>query len=166
MQSVQRLTPATNQDMAQSVTIIRADRMEGSPQTTLELQGSAEIRQPGQTVRGDTLTYTQRTDTATAEGNAAVVRNGMLFEADKITYKLLEKTGDAADVEYEYAPQRMRGSASCVKFLGDGSSIFSDAQITTCRKGDTSWWFELDKLTLDEYEETATGQHEIGRAHV
>lgn len=161
MQSVQRLTPATNQDMAQSVTIIRADQMEGSPQTTMELQGSAEIRQPGQAVRGDTLTYTQRTDTATAEGNAAVVRNGMLFEANKITYKLLEKTGDAADVEYEYAPQRMRGSASCVKFLGDGSSVFDDAQITTCRKGDTSWWFELDQLTLDEYEETAVGRHAV-----
>ncbi len=161
MTAVTRLSAPENSGTEQSVTIIRADRMEGSPQTTIELFGNAEIRQPGQIVRGDKLTYTQRTDLATAEGNAAVARGGMLFEANKITYRLYEQTGEANDVEYEYAPQRMRGSASCVRFLGEYATVFDDAQMTTCRKGDNSWWIELDKLTLDEYDQSATAQNAV-----
>ena len=161
MTTVSRLSAPINPGAAQSVTIIRADRMEGSPQTTLELYGNAEIRQPGLVVRGDKLTYTQRTDTALAEGNAAVVRSGLLFEGDRITYKLHEQTGEATTVEYESGAQRMRGSASCVHFLGDYSTVFDDALITTCRKGDSSWWIELDKLTLDEYDQSATGRNAV-----
>ncbi len=161
MRSVTRLTAAPAQGTEQSVTIIRADRMEGSPQTTLELHGNAEIRQPGQLIRAEKLSYTQQTDVAVAEGNAAVVRSGVLFESDKITYRLTEQTGEASDVDYEYAPQRMRGSASCVKFLGDYSTVFDDALVTTCRKGDTSWWIEMDKLTLDEYDQSATGKNAV-----
>lgn len=150
-----RLTPLP--DSSEGPTVLSAHRIEGSPDSLIIMTGEAEIRRQGEFVRGDKLTYDQTTGTVSADGNAEVFRSGMTFTAPAIVYRLDEKTGNAHDVEYEYAPRKLRGSAKQADFAVNASTVLTDVCVTTCRKDNMGWWVELDKLTIDEYEEQAVG---------
>lgn len=151
-----RLTPLS--DPAEGPTVLKAHTIEGSPDSKMIMTGDAEIRRQGEYVRGDQLTYVQSTGEVTALGNAEVFRSGMSFSAPEITYKLDDKTGTARDVEYEYAPRKLRGTAKTADFAINSTTELTDVCVTTCRKDNMGWWVELDKLTIDEYEEEAVGR--------
>lgn len=138
-----------------------ADEISGSPETQIELKGDAEIRRRGSVVKADRIVYTQYEDLARGTGNASVSRSGLTFRSPEIVYRLDSQSGEANDVEFEYAPNRLRGEASCVRFQSGEITELENSVITTCRKGDQSWWIELDKLTIDEYDQSGTGRNAV-----
>ena len=152
---VTRLTP--DSELPEGASIVSAEVIEGSPETVLVLLGDAEIRRTGERVRADKITYTQETDVVTAEGNASVSRDGTTVKSPSITYQMDEKTGTASDADYEYAPRKLRGKAKEVCLKSDSLTELSDVFFTTCPEGDKSWWIEMNKLTLDEYEKEGYG---------
>ncbi len=138
-----------------------AEEISGSPETEIVLKGEAELRRAGSTVKADRIVYKQYEDTARAIGNAEVSRSGMTFRSPEITYKMDSQSGEANDVEFEYAPTRLRGEAACVRFQSGDTTDMENSIITTCRKGDDSWWIELDKLTIDEFDQTGVGRNAV-----
>ncbi len=152
---VSRLT--TDAEFPEGASLVSAEVIEGSPETVLVLTGDAEIRRTGERVKADKMTYTQETDVVTAEGNALVSRDGTTVKAPSLTYKLDEKTGTAQDADYEYAPRKLRGKAKEVCLKNDGITELSDVFFTTCPEGDKSWWIEMNKLTLDQYDQEGYG---------
>ncbi|MCF0253010.1 MAG: LPS-assembly protein LptD [Duodenibacillus sp.] len=157
MQSVTRLTPSGRDDDEQTA-VASAEEMQGSPSTELVLRGNAEIRRAGGSIRGDKLVYSQRDDEVRAEGNASVFKDGATFRSPKIVYRLTERTGESGAVDFEYAPVKLRGTAACARFQPDSKTELDGAMITTCPKDDKSWWIEMDKLTLDQYEQEGVGR--------
>jgi len=137
--------------------IASAETIHGSPDSELVLEGAAEIRRTGSVFKADKIVYTQFDDIAWGEGNAEVSRSGLTFRGPRFSYRLDAKSGEAKDVEFNYAPNRLRGEAKCVRFQSGDTTEMEDSFITTCRKGDNSWWIEMNKLTLDEYDQTASG---------
>ncbi len=138
-----------------------AEEISGSPETEIVLKGDAELRRAGSTVKADRIIYKQYEDTARAIGNAEVSRSGVTFRSPEITYKMDSQSGEANDVEFEFAPTRLRGEAACVRFQSGDSTDMENSIVTTCRKGDDSWWIELDKLTIDEYDQTGVGRNAV-----
>ena len=57
-------------------TYARAQRIEGTVDERIVLEGNAEIRRGGTVVRGDRITYTQATDQVDVEGNARIFGRG------------------------------------------------------------------------------------------
>lgn len=162
MQTINRLGRGT-EDAENGASVVSAQQISGSPETELVMTGDAELRRPGQMIRGDKIVYTQRDATVKATGNAQISRNGLTFVAPKMTYQLDEQKGEAENVDFEYAPRGIRGEAESCRFQANETTDFANASITSCKKGDNSWVFELDKLTLEEYNQTASGRNAVLR---
>ena len=131
--------------------------IEGSPETELTLRGDAEVRRAGTVIKGEEIVYTQATGNVTTRGNASVARNGALFSAPEFTYNLDDETGQAENIEYDYGPRGLQGSAGCARFQPAGVTELDDVVVTSCKKDNRSWWIEMDQLTLDEYEQSGEG---------
>lgn len=140
-----------------SASVITAEIIEGSPETELVLTGQAEVRRSGTIVQGETIVYTQETGEVSAEGQAVIVREGARFSAPKFSYFLDTATGRGDEVEYEYAPRGLRGTAGCAEFKSSDVTEMSDVTVTSCKKGSRAWWIEMDTLTLDEYAQSGEG---------
>lgn len=138
--------------------IISAQVIEGSPETDLTLTGEAEVRRAGTVIQGETIVYSQITGEVRAEGDAVVVRDHARFEAPSFSYFLDTETGQADNVEYEYAPRGLRGSADCARFTSADVTELDNVVVTSCKKDSRAWWIEMDSLTLDEYSQTGQGR--------
>ena len=143
--------------LEKGASIVSAEVIEGSPQTELVLSGNAEVRHAGSVVKADRITYTQTTGEVAAEGNALVARKGSSVKAPKLTYQLDNETGEAQNAEYEYAPRRLRAKAGCIRLKTDDITELTDVLLTTCPKGDDSWWITMNEVSLDEYAQQGTG---------
>ena len=149
------LSVPESQDGAPS--IVSAQVIEGSPETELVLTGEAEVRRAGTVIQGDNIVYTQATGEVSVEGEAVIVREGAKFNAPKFSYFLDTETGKADNVEYEYAPRGLRGSAGCAEFKSADVTELTDVVVTSCKKDSRAWWIEMDSLTLDEYSQSGEG---------
>ena len=104
-------------------TYARAQRIEGSVDERLTLRGDAEIRRGGTVVRGETITYTQATDTVNVEGDARVFRDGAVFTGPRLDFRVEAQTGTMPNADFSYAPRRGRGEASLIEFLGEQRAL-------------------------------------------
>lgn len=142
-----------------SVSFVSANQIAGNPDDKLELIGDAEIRRGGAVLRGDKITYTQKTDEVEAEGNARLSMDGAVFSGPSMRFRLTEQSGSMTDAEYEFVPRHIRGCAKNIEFLAGNKTTFSDAKITTCKREDEAWFIRMDTLDVDEFEKTATGRN-------
>ncbi len=145
------------EDPDNAPSIISAQIIEGSPETELVLSGEAEVRRAGTVIQGETIIYTQSTGEVVAEKDAVIVREDGKFSAPKFSYFLDTETGRADQVEYEYAPRGLRGSAGCAEFKSADVTELTDVVVTSCKKDSQAWWIEMDSLTLDEYSQSGEG---------
>lgn len=159
LQSVTSLDPKnlTNDD-GNMASVVSADRIEGNPEDQLHLIGNAEVRRGGAILKGDRITYTQATDEVESVGNARLYRFGTSFSGPSMKYRLTEKSGEMTDAEYEYAPRKLRGCAKNVRFLSGDTTTMEDVKVTTCPRDEESWFIRLNELSIDEYDQTATGK--------
>lgn len=154
--SEQLMAPATSNEEESAVAT--ADSMEGSPDTEMVLRGKAEIRRSGTVLKGDEIVYNQNEDTVKGVGHTEISRQGFTFRAPEFLYRMDSKSGEAKDTEFEYAPNRLRGEAACVRFQTSDTVEMDKSVVTTCRKGDNSWRIELDSLTIDQVEQEGYGR--------
>ena len=157
LESVNALNPQNLTATGEMASVVSADRIEGNPEDQLHLLGNAEVRRGGAILKGDRITYTQATDEVQSVGHARLYRLGTSFSGPSMTYRLTERSGEMQDAEYEYAPRKLRGCAKNVHFLAGDTTTMEDVKITTCPRDAESWFIRLNKLTIDEYDQTASG---------
>ncbi len=144
-------------DEAAQPSVVSANLIMGNPDDSLVLEGNAEVRRGDAVLTGDTIRYTQKTDEVEASGNATLSKDGASFTAPNMRYRLTRQEGEMTDAEYEYTPRRMRGCAKVIRFVSGDKTTLDDAKLTTCRRDDEAWFIRMNKLTVDEYDKTATG---------
>jgi LPS-assembly protein len=147
--------PPTGQQ-AGGTTFARADRIEGTVEDRVVLEGNAEIRRGGTVLRGDRIIYTQATDEVNVEGRARVFRDGAVFAGPRLDFRIEAQTGAMPDANFTYAPRNGRGDASLVEFLGNQQARMTQARFTTCAPGDEAWWVQAESMEFDGLEESAT----------
>ena len=126
LESVTRLDPARANPGEDAVSIVYANRIEGSPDDELNLIGDAEVRRGGAVITADRISYRQKTDEVTATGNAHIAREGASFSGPSMKFRLTSRSGSMEDAEWEYAPRNLRGCAKNVKFLSGDRTNFED----------------------------------------
>jgi LPS-assembly protein len=139
-----------------ATTYARAQRMEGTIDERLVLEGDAEVRREGTVLRGDRITYTQATDQVNVEGHARVFREGAVFTGPRLDFRIEAQTGQMPDANFTYAPRHGRGEATLIEFLGSQRARMQQARFTTCAPGDDAWWIQAEKIEFDGYDESAT----------
>ncbi len=140
----------------EGATYARAQRIEGSIDERIVLEGDAEVRRGGTVLRGDRITYTQLTDQVDVVGNARAFGGGATFTGPSMSFRIDAQTGSMPDASFTYPARRGRGESSLIEFLGEQRARMMDAQFTTCMPGDKSWWVQAESIEFDMLEESAT----------
>ncbi|MDO5531020.1 MAG: LPS-assembly protein LptD [Sutterella sp.] len=158
LESVSSLDPARAQTPdGEAMSIASAERIEGSPEDELHLIGDAEVRHAGTVLTADRITYVQRTDEVSATGNARMSREGVSFSGPSMQFRLTSRSGSMDEADWEYGPRNVRGCAKNVRFLSGDRTTFEDVTLTTCKRGDDSWYISMNEMEIDEYDQTASG---------
>jgi LPS-assembly protein len=137
-------------------TFARADRIEGSVDESILLEGNAEVRRGGVVLRGDRILYTQATDQVDVTGNARVFGRGATFTGPELSFRIDAQTGRMPDAEFTYPARNGRGEATLIEFLSEQRARMENARFTTCAPGDKSWWVQMDEVSIDGLEQSAT----------
>jgi LPS-assembly protein len=147
-------TRQMNRDAAP--TFARADRIDGSVDESVLLTGNAEVRRGGVVLRGDRILYTQATDQVDVSGNARVFGRGATFSGPELSFRIDAQTGSMPNAQFTYPARNGRGEATLVEFLSEQRARMENARFTTCAPGDKSWWVQLDEVSIDGLEQSAT----------
>ena len=137
-------------------TFARAQRIEGTIDEKIVLEGNAEVRRGGTVLRGDRITYTQATDQVDVEGNARVFKQGGSFSGPELSFRIDAQTGAMPDAQFAYPARSGRGDATLIEFLGEQRARMENARFTTCAPGDDAWWVQAESLDVDGLEQSAT----------
>ena len=129
------------------------------------IDGNAELRRGGSSIRADWLQYDQPTDLVKAPGHVRVNRSGNPSFSGPVA-------GDAGSTpsrafslqpDYLFLANSGHGAAHRVDFLDAQRSVILNATFTTCPRAGPSWmpdWIlKASTITLDSEEDvgTATG---------
>ena len=137
---------------------LRADRIEGSAERTVEASGKVELRTRRETVLADWLQYNILTDEVWAKGDV-VIRYGLDWIAGpEVKFKRGSETGFFASPRFFVAENNSRGSAAEIRFAGPDRYEASDARYTTCVAPREDWYLRLGELEVDKARMVGTGR--------
>src|SRR5690606_19972441 len=108
----------------------RADRLHtqsGDDGVRTRLEGSAELRRGGTTLRADRIDYHDGRETVTAEGAVTVERDGTRFAGPRMALQLDTSIGVFESPVYELGDNGGRGRADRIEMQGPGLFQLSNA---------------------------------------
>ncbi len=121
-------------------TFIYGDRLSGRPELETVIDGNAELRRGGSSIRADRLEYDQPTDMVKARGNVRVNSAGNLYNGPELEIKLDTFEGFFTRPDYRFLQNNGYGAASRVDFIDDKRLVAYDASFTTCQRGEGPSW--------------------------
>ena len=130
-----------------------ADRVSGSFEDRLVLEGRAWLRQGASAVAGERIEYLKDLDLLRAEGAVRIVRGGQFVEGPRLELQLEAQVGSMEDASFLLPAFGGSGSAQRIKFEGPGRLRLIGAMFTTCRPEQPEWLLVSETVTLDEKEE-------------
>ena len=113
------------------------------------VEGDAELRKHGTSIKADRIEYRPVEDRMQAAGAVRVYRNGDLFSGTELDLSLDAQTGFFLKSDYLLANDRARGTAGKMNFLGKDNYQADDAVYTTCGPGNDDWYLQVKELKLD-----------------
>jgi len=128
---------------------LRADRLEGTSQKSIEATGSVELRTRRQTVVADWLRYDFDTDEVWGKGNVTLRQGIDWITGPEAKFKRDTEIGFFTQPEFHVGENASRGSASEIQFNGPNQYAIKDASYTTCVAGDDDWYLRAGDVDLD-----------------
>ena len=121
-------------------TFVFGDRLSGRPELETVIDGNAELRRGGSSIRADWLQYDQPSDVVKARGNVRVNSAGNLFNGPELEIKLDTFEGFFTRPDYRFLQNDGYGAARHVDFIDDKRLVAYDANFTTCQRGEGPSW--------------------------
>ncbi|HYW55477.1 MAG TPA: LPS-assembly protein LptD [Polaromonas sp.] len=121
-------------------TFVTGDRLSGRPEQETVIDGNAELRRGGSSIRANRIEYDQPADIVKSTGNVRVNSNGNLFNGPNLEIKLDTFEGFFLQPDYRFLQNNGNGSADRVNFIDDKRLIAYNATFTTCQREDTPGW--------------------------
>jgi LPS-assembly protein len=121
-------------------TFLFGDRLSGRPELETVIDGNAELRRGGSSIRADRLEYDQPSDMVKARGNVRVNSSGNLFNGPELEIKLDTFEGFFTQPDYRFLQNDGYGAARRVDFIDDKRLVAYDANFTTCQRGEGPSW--------------------------
>ena len=140
---------AQREETAPVPVFVQGLKLSGETGRVTVIEGDAELRKRGTSIKADKITYRQVEDEMLAEGNVRIYRQGDLFSGSTLDLKLDAQTGFFLKADYLLANDRARGSAERFEFLGKENYRADDATYTTCGPGNDDWFLKVKELKLD-----------------
>jgi LPS-assembly protein len=125
---------------SQQPTFVEGDSITGRPDLDTVIEGDAQLRRNGSTVRADRIEYYQPDDLAKARGNVRIQRDGSVFTGTEAQIKVEAFEGYFIEPTYQFSKTAGHGEASRIDFIDDKRMVARNATYTTCtRRPGPSW---------------------------
>ncbi len=128
---------------------LRADRIEGSNDRSVQAFGRVELRTRGQTVLADHLLYDFDDNTITATGNVVLRKGNDWITGPSFLLRRDTSTGHFESPEFYIGDINGRGDAGRIEFAGPGVFNVTDGRYTTCIAPRNDWFVRTNDLTID-----------------
>lgn len=134
---------------------LRGQAIGGQLEDQIDLEGDAELRQLGSSLKAQTISFDLVENAIEAAGGVRLYRDGELYTGPALTLKLGTMQGEMREVTYEIAAVNGRGSAERAEFLQPKSSKLSEATYTTCPADRPAWSLAVRSMLVDQIREVA-----------
>jgi LPS-assembly protein len=145
---------------------VQGDRITGRADLETVIEGSAEFRKAGTTIKADRLEYDQPSDTAKANGNVRINRGGNVYSGPQLELKVDAFEGFFRSPSYEFQQTDAHGEADRADFIDDRHAVIRNATYTTCRRQPgpdwlPAWILRAAKITLDNDEDVGVATNAV-----
>lgn len=123
-----------------SAIYVSGDKVSGSTEDKVIVEGAAEFRKPGTVLKADKVEYEQIKDQVSAAGNVRLNRLGNTFEGPEAQFELETFKGYFLQPQYQFLANGGNGQADRIDFLGDKKSTITNATYSTCTRVPGSKW--------------------------
>jgi LPS-assembly protein len=148
--------PATE---GQAATFFIADQIESKHGKTLVARGNAELRQDGQVISSDTLTYDEVRKEVTAEGNVRIEQDGTTVVGPRLQMNMDTNMGDMQLPQFAFTETGARGSAEVAHIASRKEYEFDGATYTTCPIENDDWLLKMSRLDIDRTSQVGTAHN-------
>src|SRR5206468_785575 len=119
---------------------LRADRLEGIGQQSIEATGKVELRTRRETVLADWLRYDVELDEMWAKGNVIIRRGIDVISGPEAKFRRDTEIGFFNEPEFRVGENASRGTAKEILFQGPDLYEIKGASYTTCVAGNDDWY--------------------------
>ncbi len=147
------LRPAPTGEAARQLPIIlRAQRIQSTPDIETIAEGNAEFRRGGLVITADRLAYENPLDLASAIGQVRVTRDGAVYTGPELQLRLQRFEGFFLQPTFEFTQLGSGGRAERIDFIDSARSTAVRAEYTSCpREGPLppDWILKAERVDLD-----------------
>lgn len=145
--------PATEEP---STAFFIADHIESKHGEKLVASGNAQLRQDGQMVSSDLLTYDEVSKDLIAEGNVRIEQNDTAVVGPRLQMNLDTNMGDMQQPQFTFSETGGRGSAEVAHIVSRKEYEFDGATYTTCPINNDDWLLKMSRLDIDRTSQIGT----------
>jgi len=157
-----RPAPATATTVTQAeergAIFLRADRLEGSAERTLEASGNVELRARNETVLADWLQFNVATDEVWAKGNVTLRKGLDWISGPEAKFQRSREIGYFDEPRFFISGNNSHGEAKEIRFAGPDMYEASRAQYTTCVAPNNDWYLRADEIEVDKLRKVGTAR--------
>jgi len=144
------------------------DRFSGRSDLDVVVEGNAELRRGGTTIKADRIDYYQPDDQMQARGNVLVNRNGNSYTGPELDLKVDAFEGFFTQPTFHLLKNDGYGTGDRVDFVDEKHAIIRNASYTTCqRRPGPSWmpdWIiNATSIRLDDDTNVGTAEGAVLR---
>ncbi|MCK9516685.1 MAG: LPS-assembly protein LptD [Ottowia sp.] len=141
---------------------IVGDQVEGRPDLEMVIQGNAQLRRPGLSVRSGKIRYDQRSDTVSTDGEVYINDRGNRYTAASGQLRIDAFEGYLLRPTYHLLATGANGQAERIDFIDPDRSVVTAGSYTTCQRPGPDWvpdWLlRADELKLDQEEQVGVAR--------
>ena len=123
------------------------------------LDGTAELRRAGTSLRADQIRYNEGTNRVEADGDVTVDQGGTRIVGPSLKLQLDTNQGVFESPTYDLPGSGGRGKADRIEMKGPGKFLLSNATFSTCRPDNEDWRIEARKIDIDQDEASGTARN-------
>ena len=135
---------------------LRADKLEGRGQKTVEATGNVELRTRRETVLADFLSYDMEKDEVHAKGDVTLRKGLDWISGPEVKFQREREIGYFDEPRFYIAENHSHGTASEIRFAGPNLYEASKAQYTSCVAPNNDWYLRADEIEVDKLRKVGT----------
>jgi LPS-assembly protein len=126
-------------DKKQLPTFIEANQIAGATDVRVDVTGNAELRRGGLSIKADSLSYVDSTDTARATGDVRIQRDGNRYTGPELEIEVGSFKGFFSRPSYRLLRNEAHGEAQRIDFVDEQRSVIHNGSYTTCQRDGPGW---------------------------
>lgn len=138
---------------------ISAQRMEGQRGKQIEAIGEVELRQNGQAIFADRMSYLPDSKEVTADGKVLIEQDGNAIQGPHLKLNLDSNIGEMTQPSFRLGENNARGKADTLLIQGKQNYTLRNVSYTTCPADKDDWLLKTSELELDRNTQVGVARH-------